>query len=183
MRAEGCTYQAIADHFGAGLNSVYRWVNPFSADELAQRREDKLREYHETKHDPVVKKHVAKLRFARYHSQKNKLEWRARKALATSRVLARRGGYIPCLATIEEVVAAYQLQRGNCAMCDTPEPAAGRRMALDHSHATGAFRGWLCTKCNHAIGLLGDDPERAAKMLFYYACGRGKQEITTSLEG
>ena len=27
----------------------------------------------------------------------------------------------------------------------------------DHCHKTGAFRGWLCTRCNIGIGNLGDD--------------------------
>lgn len=27
---------------------------------------------------------------------------------------------------------------------------------LDHDHKTGAFRGWLCSPCNRALGLLGD---------------------------
>jgi len=29
-------------------------------------------------------------------------------------------------------------------------------LCLDHDHVTGAFRGWLCRKCNSGIGLLGD---------------------------
>jgi hypothetical protein len=32
---------------------------------------------------------------------------------------------------------------------------------LDHDHATGKFRGWLCSRCNGAIGMLKDDPALA----------------------
>ena len=39
-----------------------------------------------------------------------------------------------------------------CACCG----ATDRRMALDHDHQTRAFRGWICNKCNTAIGMLGD---------------------------
>lgn len=28
---------------------------------------------------------------------------------------------------------------------------------LDHNHMNNTFRGWLCDKCNTAIGILGDD--------------------------
>lgn len=28
---------------------------------------------------------------------------------------------------------------------------------LDHDHSTNQFRGWLCNRCNSAIGLLGDN--------------------------
>lgn len=41
----------------------------------------------------------------------------------------------------------------------------GRAMSLDHCHVTGVFRGWLCSNCNTAIGLMKDNPvllERAA---------------------
>ena len=39
---------------------------------------------------------------------------------------------------------------------------------FDHDHGTGAFRGWLCGKCNKGLGLLGDSlsgVERAATYL------------------
>lgn len=32
------------------------------------------------------------------------------------------------------------------------------KIAYDHNHETGKFRGWLCMNCNTAIGLLSDDP-------------------------
>ncbi len=33
---------------------------------------------------------------------------------------------------------------------------SGKRLVNDHCHATGRFRGWLCNRCNVAIGLLDD---------------------------
>lgn len=43
-----------------------------------------------------------------------------------------------------------------CAICRGPGGARG--LFLDHDHRTGAARGWLCGKCNTAVGLLNDDP-------------------------
>jgi Recombination endonuclease VII len=40
-----------------------------------------------------------------------------------------------------------------CECCGQPDKAA---LCLDHDHKTGKFRGWLCKRCNSAIGLLGD---------------------------
>jgi hypothetical protein len=40
-----------------------------------------------------------------------------------------------------------------CECCGRVEKAA---LCLDHDHVTGVFRGWLCKRCNSAIGLLGD---------------------------
>ena len=33
---------------------------------------------------------------------------------------------------------------------------AARKLHADHDHSTGKFRGWLCSRCNRAIGGLGD---------------------------
>tara|TARA_R110002153_G_scaffold245912_2_gene401483 strand:- start:766 stop:1221 length:456 start_codon:yes stop_codon:yes gene_type:complete len=38
---------------------------------------------------------------------------------------------------------------------------------LDHDHKTGKFRGWLCNKCNSALGLLGDNINYIQRALKY----------------
>ena len=40
----------------------------------------------------------------------------------------------------------------SCQSCGKTGP-----LYIDHDHATGQFRGWLCNKCNIGIGMLGDD--------------------------
>ena len=54
--------------------------------------------------------------------------------------------------------AAMEQQGGLCANCDKP-PAKGKKLHVDHCHATGHVRELLCHHCNTAIGLLKDDPE------------------------
>ena len=41
-----------------------------------------------------------------------------------------------------------------CELCGKPPKA--RILHLDHDHTTKTFRGWLCGKCNRALGLFGD---------------------------
>jgi hypothetical protein len=41
-------------------------------------------------------------------------------------------------------------------LCET---GCGREaLCLDHCHLTGAFRGWLCSQCNSALGFARDEP-------------------------
>lgn len=47
-----------------------------------------------------------------------------------------------------------------CALCGNPEPP-GRKLCVDHCHQTGIIRKLLCDRCNTALGLLDDSPERA----------------------
>jgi hypothetical protein len=46
-------------------------------------------------------------------------------------------------------------------------PSEKRVLALDHCHETGKFRGWLCHRCNTALGLLGDSIEKVKLALAY----------------
>lgn len=39
--------------------------------------------------------------------------------------------------------------------------------ALDHDHKTHEFRGWLCHKCNRALGGFNDNPEYLLKAIKY----------------
>ena len=48
-------------------------------------------------------------------------------------------------------------QHGVCAGCGHICPT-GKRLAVDHDHATGAVRDLLCTNCNKALGHAHDDP-------------------------
>lgn len=42
-----------------------------------------------------------------------------------------------------------------------------RALHLDHDHLTGMFRGWLCSNCNTAIGLLRDSVVIARRLVDY----------------
>lgn len=52
-----------------------------------------------------------------------------------------------------------------CQCCGLMQP--DRALCLDHCHATGEFRGWLCQKCNSGVGLLGDNLEGLLKAVRY----------------
>ena len=43
-----------------------------------------------------------------------------------------------------------------CEMCGGLPTGRGG-LHLDHCHESGEFRGWLCSKCNQGLGLLGDN--------------------------
>ena len=38
---------------------------------------------------------------------------------------------------------------------------------VDHNHVTGSFRGWLCHRCNRAIGCFEDSIDRMEKAIAY----------------
>ena len=64
------------------------------------------------------------------------------------------------------VLDTIKSQGGKCAICGNPFPEF-RRPDVDHCHATGRFRGVLCGRCNMAIGLFDEDPERLARAIEY----------------
>lgn len=68
--------------------------------------------------------------------------------------------------TPERYAALMQEQGGACAIC-RQTCAMGRRLSVDHDHATGAVRGLLCGGCNVAIGRFGDDVIRLKAAIAY----------------
>ena len=46
---------------------------------------------------------------------------------------------------------------GRCEVCN--DPPRERVLDYDHNHATGAFRGWLCHRCNWVLGHVDDDTD------------------------
>lgn len=70
--------------------------------------------------------------------------------------------------TLEEYNNRMSLQNDSCAICNDK---TDKTLCVDHDHKTGAVRGLLCSKCNHAIGLLKDSPEIITKAASYVALG------------
>ncbi len=59
-------------------------------------------------------------------------------------------------------------QESRCAICLYEfDVKAKRSFHIDHDHSTGAVRGLLCTTCNLALGLLGDDLKRVEMAISY----------------
>lgn len=59
-----------------------------------------------------------------------------------------------------------------CPVCDNERP-----LVVDHNHRTGEVRGPLCSNCNTALGLLGEDP-RTIRSLLAYAEAHGVLTLT-----
>jgi hypothetical protein len=72
--------------------------------------------------------------------------------------------------TIETRNAMYVEQGGRCASCGDEirlVRGEGKLANVDHDHATKKVRSILCSKCNVALGLLDDSPEKILALLTY----------------
>jgi len=49
-----------------------------------------------------------------------------------------------------------------CEICEQKD-----RIVFDHNHKTGAFRGWICNRCNVVLGKVKDDKELLNKLISY----------------
>ena len=68
--------------------------------------------------------------------------------------------------TLDDYDKMMHEQNSVCAIC-SKSCVSGRRLAVDHCHATGLIRGLLCANCNRALGLFKDMPERLIKAAAY----------------
>ena len=54
-----------------------------------------------------------------------------------------------------------------CEVCGELEINLKKGLCCDHDHKTGNFRGWICGKCNMALGLTKDNIEILNKLIDY----------------
>ena len=71
--------------------------------------------------------------------------------------------------TVEQYYQMLDAQDNSCAICDKQFEVECGPPHIDHCHDTTEVRGLLCQKCNTAIGMLGDDAEKAIRAYQYLA--------------
>lgn len=55
----------------------------------------------------------------------------------------------------------------NCEICGIPASELRQALHFDHDHKTGKFRGWICNRCNLALGMVSDNVEILRRMVDY----------------
>jgi hypothetical protein len=60
--------------------------------------------------------------------------------------------------TLDEYDAMFEAQGGVCAICGGVHDD-GRRLYVDHDHATGKVRALLCRRCNTVVGFVNEDSD------------------------
>lgn len=133
--------------------------------EWAQRNQDKVRERsRERAKQPEVKIYQKQYRDSRIVERRDyNRQWRA---MHPEKVLAYAAAYRardPERSNMHSrnwqrrslgIPEATRPQPNNCELCDRLLEKG--KVHLDHCHETGKFRGWLCNRCNLALGHLGD---------------------------
>lgn len=71
--------------------------------------------------------------------------------------------------TPEQYDELLSKQAGLCKICGSQ---VARRLVVDHNHETGQVRGLLCSNCNVAIGLFGENVERMLAAIEYVRNGQ-----------
>jgi hypothetical protein len=69
--------------------------------------------------------------------------------------------------TLSKYDEMFEAQGGLCAICREPEE--GKRLAVDHDHATNRVRGLLCFRCNTTLGRFEAQREAILDYLESYA--------------
>jgi hypothetical protein len=59
-------------------------------------------------------------------------------------------------------VKAGRKKPETCELC-----GRGGKICFDHNHKTGKFRGWICQKCNAALGFIEDNIQTLELMIKY----------------
>ena len=54
-----------------------------------------------------------------------------------------------------------------CEICGALGSDFKKGLCLDHDHKTDKFRGWICTRCNSALGFVKDSPELLRRLAYY----------------
>lgn len=153
LRDAGATYREIAKHLNISSGTARRWLDP------AARLKDN--DYSNRRHEFIKKR-----KCETYHNKMADIDYRIKYCLSQSERKANRldNTIKKCITKIDIIKKAFT---GTCAICGIPEIQCSTKLHMDHNHITGEFRGFLCSKCNHFLGLANDDIEILSKAIDY----------------
>lgn len=152
LRNEGLTYHAIAKELNTNHTAIQKLLKP-------EYKEKQTRIKRDIYHSQDFDKKTRRMRIKTEEELAEKaFRSRCKYSLKQSRTKAKRDGYTPCTASVDNLVASFT---GYCQICEIPEAKCSRKLCMDHCHKTGRFKGWLCVKCNLGLGYLEDHLEQA----------------------
>lgn len=61
----------------------------------------------------------------------------------------------------------------NCEVCEKPGV-----ICFEHDHESGAFRGWLCTRCNSTLAYAYESPKTLRKLAAYLEAAARPKRLT-----
>jgi hypothetical protein len=84
--------------------------------------------------------------------------------------------------TPEQFDAAIIFHLNLCEVCGSPNMRKGDPfLVVDHDHATGAVRGFLCDGCNKTLGFANDDPSRLRALANYIDTDRERVRLSPAI--
>ena len=126
------------------------------------------REYHQ-KHKVKIRARVTlwKVAFKKEHGVAHSTLWRQHHVSLERK--RERPRWRKSKYGISEVEYQHLLkkQKGLCAICGRGPGRGDLALCVDHDHKTKRIRGLLCHRCNVALGLLDEKPQRLRKALRY----------------
>lgn len=145
-------YSASKDGLRHICRSCQKAVNKRTYDNHRESRQARARDYYANRADKNRLREYSKQYHAKYAAKVRDKELQTVYGIS-----------------LEEYNKLLFLQGGGCAICGMPPGArhGGRRLGVDHCHATGKIRGILCSSCNLGIGKFHDDPSLLAKAFSY----------------
>jgi hypothetical protein len=98
----------------------------------------------------------------RYRAHRKEILERQHKCYLADR--ERRLAYYKGVAARRRERQVGRPRPGRCELCHSQ---GERLLDADHDHVTGIYRGWLCNKCNRALGAANDDPALLRRMALW----------------
>lgn len=99
----------------------------------------------------------------------------ARKRLTMLRIGSQKGGYAKPYENWERVIELLDECKGACACCNRKSK---RTLHLDHCHETGRLRGFVCSGCNLAIGLIGENASALSAAARYVSSQCNQRQLS-----